>query len=427
MEKILYKKTLLPGGLRLISEKVPGAMSAALGIFVAAGSQDEQKGQQGIAHLIEHMAFKGTKERNTLAIAKEIDLLGGQTNAYTSKDFTVYHTRVLSEHLPRAVDFLWDIFQNSIFDPAELEKEKQVVCQEIMMLEDCPEDLIYDRFMENFWPGQNIGRPITGTLESVAALDRPSILKFLKKNYQPPQIIISCVGNVSHEKLLNFFKGKISSLKNKKNKAKTTKTKSVGGFWQETKKLEQAHLLLGLPFPAITSEERYAASLFNAILGGNMSSRLFQEIREKRGLAYSVYSHYAAFENTALLSIYTGAGADKIPETLTVILEQLKRLAQEKVNKSELAEAKNQLKAETVLGLESLENRMNRWAKNEFFFDRPISLAESLAGLKKVTAGDLENLAQEFLSNDKMGLSLLGPLKNKDVKEVEKLWAKKSF
>ena len=413
------EKTVLDGGVRLVTERVDSALSVALGLWVAAGSRDEglaspgKTGENGLAHLIEHMVFKGTGRRDKLALAREIDRLGGQTNAFTTKEHTCFHTRVRPEHLAEAVDLMVDIFQNSLYDEAELALEKMVIQQEIAMDEDEPEELAHDLAAAAVWPDHPLGRPVAGTRESVEGLDHRKIRRWLDRHYCGPRLVVSAAGAVDHQHLADLLAARLNPRPEIFPRALSGPV-SRAGLTVRRRKLEQAHLVLGSDFPSLTDRRRHAASILSLALGGNMSSRLFQEIRERRGLAYSVYSYYSPLCDAGRLEIYVGAAPDKIGLARRIILKELAGLRLSPPAAEEASAAVDGLVTGLMLGGESMDGRMSRLAKSELIHGRHISLEELLGEIKAVTREDLLALADEFWAEEKLSACLLGPVKKSD-------------
>lgn len=400
----------MKNGLRVVSERIDSASSVAIGLWVAAGSRDELAHENGLAHLIEHMVFKGTSARDKLAIARAIDQQGGQANAYTTKEQTCFHTRVRPEHLAEAVELLADIFGHSLFDQTELELEKGVIGQEIAMVEDDPEEFVHDLASLALWPGHPLGRPVAGSLASVEALSRDSILAFIERNYSGPRIVVSAAGQVEHARFVELVE------KNLKPRPLAAPRAGGGpkirpGLCVKRRKLEQAHVVISCDFPQWSDTRREAAAVLNLLLGGNMSSRLFQEIREKRGLAYSVYSDYSPYQDAGVLEIYAAAAAGRIEECRDLILSELTALRHAPPTANELREAINSFKTNMILGGESTESRMSRLGRNELIFGRAIGLEETFAKLSAVTQDDLAGLAEEFFREGHFATYVLGPVK----------------
>ncbi len=409
---ITYNHSVLDNGTRLVTEQVPGAASVAFGLWADAGSRDELVSENGLAHLIEHMVFKGTERRDKTVIAREMDRQGGLANAYTTKEYTCFHTRVRAEDLPAAVDLMVDIFQKSLYDVAELELEKGVIQQEIAMYEDEPEELVHDLASAAVWPGLALGRPVAGTAASVAALDRPAILDWLARHYTGPRLVISAAGAVDHGQLADLLAA--AGLRSRPEAAPRTLNAAPirPGNTVRRRKLEQVHLVLTSDFPHLTDPRRHAASVLNAALGGNLSSRLFQEIRERRGLAYSVYSSYTPYLDAGTMEIYAAAAPDQAAETHRLIRAELVRLAAEPLTPDELAEAALALKTGLVLGGESMDSRMSRLGKNELIHGRSIDLEETCRNLDLVRAEDIQALAAEFWAEGRLAACALGPVKS---------------
>ncbi|MGV8073091.1 MAG: M16 family metallopeptidase [Syntrophobacteraceae bacterium] len=420
--KRLYNKTVLDNGIRVVTEKIPHVYSVATGIWLSVGSRDEQAGERGITHFIEHMLFKGTPRRNALEIAKELDSVGGFANAFTSKEHVCIHAKVLERHLPLVVDVLTDIFINSVFDPEEIEKEQQVILQEIRMIEDTPDEFVHVLFQEMFWPDNPLGLPIYGGLDSVVGLKRDNVLRYFSR-FAPDRIVISAAGNIDHDRFVELV---AKPMKTWSHSGNSFSRKTPGSSHQVRiikKDLELVHLCLGMQGASQVDEMRFPCYLMNTILGSSMSSRLFQEIREKRGLAYSVYSFANSHEDTGMLGIYAGVTAENIKETLKIVYEQLLLLAEKPISEAELASAKEQLKGSMYLNAESTDSRMNRLAKNEFLFGRYVPFEESEEKINKVTPQEIQSWFRNIFEPGRLALMLFGPV-DLEVSEVEKLIGK---
>jgi predicted Zn-dependent peptidase len=406
----VYRKTELPNGVRVVTERIEHVKSASVGIWVNVGSRDEQEHEGGISHLIEHMIFKGTTRRTALDIAKEIDQVGGMSNAFTSKELTCFHAKVMSDHIGMVSDLLTDIFLNSVYDEEELERERQVILQEIRMIEDTPDELVHILFARKLWPDDPVGRPVMGTVETVSRIDRERIKKYLSRTYIPARIVISAAGDIEHDKILDLigpaFTGIPTHVEGCRNRPLTEKN----GPSVFHKDLEQVHLCLGSRFPDILDERRFAAAILNIILGGNMSSRLFQEIREKRGLAYSIFSFFSAYYDTGMLGIYAGVEPARTRETVRIILDELDHFRQGRLESSELKAAQEHLKGSIILGAESVDNRMMRLAKNEITFGRYYDFDEILDKVNAVTMHEIVELSGQYLQDHLLSGVFLGPL-----------------
>jgi predicted Zn-dependent peptidase len=411
----MVNKTVLPNGLRIVTEPLPYLYSVSMGIWVDIGSRDETPEENGISHFIEHMIFKGTRKRNALDIAKEMDAIGGLSNAFTSKEQTCFYTRVLDNHLKQGVEILLDIFLNSLFDPEELERERLVVLQEISMVEDTPDEFTHVLLSETAYDGNPLAQPILGTPETVHAIDQQKILGYLKRTYGPDKIVVSAAGKVDHQAFVDLVAPDlnqirpISSSNNYPGPVLRSKSKVV------TKDLEQVHVAWATKAPKADDPKRYVSTLLNVIMGGNMSSRLFQEVREKRGLAYCIYSFLSAYRDTGMWGIYTAVAKETLSQTLEVIGQELKKLKQEVLPASELETAKEFVKGGILLGAESSDNRMTRIAKNEMTFGRDVPFEEVLEDLNRVTSQEVINLAEEMLQPNQFSLVSLGPAAETDL------------
>ncbi len=404
----MINKTLLNNGIRVVSEQIPYAHSVSIGIWVTSGSRHEPLEMNGITHFIEHLMFKGTSRRTALDIAREIDAVGGVLNAFTGREYVCYYAKVLSSHLAMAIDLLSDIFLNSVFDPDEIEKERKVILQEIDMLEDTPDDFIHDLFYQNFWKGHPLGRPIVGSKERVESLNRDVLLAHKNGTYNAQNIIIAAAGKVDHDELLRLLSTVFSLVQGGEGEGNTPIPSHVKGVHHLEKELEQLHLCLGTRALPQNDSRRYEAYILNAILGGSMSSRLFQEVREKQGLAYSIYSYMASHSDSGSLVVYAGTSQDRMDEVVSIILREMLRLKTELLTATELFAAKEQLKGNILLSLESSDNRMSKLAKNEIYFGRYQSLDEIMRGFDQVTADRVLDLCQEMFADLSLNLVLLG-------------------
>jgi predicted Zn-dependent peptidase len=411
----VYNITTYDNDLRVVTERIDLFKSVSVGIWVNVGSRDESLSEAGISHLIEHMIFKGTARRTAWDIAKEIDQVGGIINAFTGKEFTCFYAKVMGDHLPLVADLLTDIFLSSNFDPLELERERQVILQEIRMLEDTPDELVHSLFAENLWPGQSVGRPIMGTAASVAGFDRDRVHGYLKRHYQPHKMVVAAAGLLDHQELVDLLGPAFAALTAGDGAVHDRPPVPSPGLRVSARDLEQAHFCLGGPFPSMLDQRRFAATVLNIILGGNMSSRLFQEIREKRGLAYSVYSFYTPFLNSGMIGVYAGVEPGRLVETAALVLEQIAQLRGGRVGPAELRSAKEHLKGSIALSSESVDNRMIRLAKNELTYRRHIDFEEIIDAVERVTVDDVVALAEDYLKPKDLNLTVLGPLSGTDI------------
>lgn len=411
----MVQQTTLDNGIQVITEEISYVHSVSVGIWVQAGSRDERSGENGISHFIEHMLFKGTKRRSAHQIAKEIDAVGGVLNAFTSKEFSSFYAKVLAEHLPVALDLLFDLYLNSLFSDEELEKERQVIVQEISMVEDTPDEYIHDLFSQSFWPHHPLGFPILGRLDTISRMNRDKLLKFFREHYLRAKPIIVAAGNLKHENLVRPVKEILEETKTREKRRQSTPPRPHPHIEVKNKKLEQVHLVLGTQGLRATHPQRFAFSILNTILGGGMSSRLFQEIREKRGLAYSVYSFLSSFMDSGMLGVYVGTGDNTLSRVLQLILREMKKLSENSMGPKELRSAKEQLKGNLLLSLESMDSRMGRLAKNQLYYNRFVSTEEIIEGIEKVKAEEVGALAHQTLKPGSLSLTILGPVTEKDI------------
>jgi predicted Zn-dependent peptidase len=397
----------LANGLRIVTEHMPGLESAALGIWVSAGGRHERVEQNGIAHFLEHMAFKGTKRRSALQIAEEIEDVGGYINAYTSREVTAYYARVLKDDVALALDLIGDIVLNPIFDPREIEVERGVILQEIGQAADTPDDVIFDWLQAAAYPEQPLGRTILGPAERVQAFGRKDFDRFVAENYGPGQLIVSAAGAVDHDEIVRLAEKAFGHLKPVP-QAQPQPGTFQGGEHRVVKALEQAHFTLALEAPGYRSDDIYTAQIYATALGGGMSSRLFQEIREKRGLCYTIYSQVGSYDDTGLLTIYAGTSGEDLPELVGLTIDELKRSA-ETMTEAELARARAQMKAGLLMGLESPSARAERLARLVAIWDRVPPLEESVDRIDAVTLDGLKDHAAA-MGQAGSAMALYGPV-----------------
>jgi predicted Zn-dependent peptidase len=389
--------------------------SVSLGIWVDTGSRDEEEIENGVSHFIEHMIFRGTENRSGLQIAKELDAIGGLSNAFTGKESTCFHARVLDKHLAQLADILTDIFLRSKFDRDDVERERQVILQEIAMVEDTPEDNIHVVFNRNLWANHPIGMPILGTEENVSKLDRTKIMNYMSKFYVPEKILIVAAGNIDHVDLVSLFAPLFGSIRRGGSDYKREIPASKPGFSIQYKDLEQTHLCIGGKAPSLKSKKRFASAVFNTILGGNMSSRLFQEIRENRGLAYSVYSFLSSYIDSGMLVIYIGFDPKNINFVLEAVKNETLKICRGNFSKDDLISAKEHIIGGIYLGSESADSRMMRNAKNEFVFQKYIAHDQIVSEIEKVSADDVVEVSHEIFNNENINFVALGSLKEDDI------------
>jgi len=408
------KLTVLPNGLKLLTEKISEMRSVAVGIYACTGSNNEDDPQAGISHFIEHMAFKGTKKRTAFDIASELDGIGGKMNAYTSKELTCYYAVVLDKHVDIAVDVLSDIFLNSIYDEKEMELEKGVILEEIKMYEDTPDELIHDYFSEVIYHGHPFGRPTIGNEKSVRSIKRDDIVNYSKKFYTPDNVIISLAGDIEHEEALGLIEPVFSGMQGKK-PAHLHKEPSLNkAIKLKHKKTEQVHLCLGTGGPSQTAEDRHAFAIFDTVLGGSMSSRLFQEIREKRGLAYSIYSYNATLKGAGLFIVYAGTSKETFKQVVDLTIQEIDRIKKNGITNEEMARAKEHLKGSLVLSLESTSSRMGWLAKTMYYHDHVPTINETFKKIDKATKEDIINVANKYIKEEHLTLTAIG-----DITEAE--------
>jgi predicted Zn-dependent peptidase len=416
-----YRKTVLDNGIRVITEQIPYLRSVSIGVWVATGSRDERPQENGISHFIEHLLFKGTQRRTAFDIAKEIDSVGGTLNAFTGREYTCFYAKVIDKNLPLAMDLLSDIFLHSLLDVKDVEKERMVILQEIKMVEDTPDDFIHDLFNRVCWGDHPLGFPIFGTSELVQSFARDQIYQFLKETYQPSRIIICAAGNLDHQEVVHRVQETFGHLPKSNQLRERLRPESISTTNMWKRDLEQVHFCLGTKGLQYNHSLRFASYVLNTILGGGMSSRLFQEIRENRGLAYSVYSYLPAYIDTGLVVVYAGTNEDSFPEVIGLIREEFNHLKTEPFKNGEMETAKEQLKGNLLLGLESSDNLMTRLAKNEIYFGSYFPAEKVLKGIDEVEEEIVRNLANEFFDEHSFCLTVLGPM---DGKHLDKTLSK---
>lgn len=405
----MYQRATLPNGLKIICESIPHVHSVSIGVWVGTGSRYENPENNGISHFIEHMLFKGTSRRTTKQIAEEIDAVGGQLNAFTTKEYTCYYVKVLGERFHLGVDLLADMFTNSLFAPEEIEKEKQVVLEEIKCYEDSPDELVHDLFAGAVMKGHPLGRPILGTPESITRINRQVIMDYLLQHYTSDNIVFAAAGNVQIDQIIAAVEKSFLKLTGKI----ITKLPPLPVFKQEiilkSKDAEQVNLCVGTRGINRGHLDRYAVFVLDSILGGSVSSRLFQELREERGLVYVTGSNHSAYKDTGLFTVYAGTSLKNYHEVVDLIKQEIKRFYNEPLNDKELNRAKEQLKGNMLLGLESTCNRMSRIAKSELYQEKLLTPEESVAKLEAVTKEDVSRVAGEMFGSNELTITAIGP------------------
>jgi predicted Zn-dependent peptidase len=404
-------RDVLDNGLRLITEAMPHVRSVSIGVWLNRGSRHEPDERSGIAHFVEHMLFKGTDTRSAEDIAQSIDSIGGQIDAFTAKEYASYYIKVLDEHLPLAVDILADIVLRPAFAADEIEREKKVILEEIKMVEDTPDDLVHELFTEHFWEGHALGRPILGSKQTVEDFDADVLHDYFRGAYVASNMIVTAAGNLEHARVRELIETAFGALSRKGERVNGGPPRVVPQVITRTKELEQSHICLGTDSYSQRHEDRYVSYILNTVLGGSMSSRLFQNVREKRGLAYSVFSGLSAYRDAGNLTIYAGCANDAIEEVVDLCVAELRTLKQSTIPDSELRRAKDHLKGSLMLSLENTASRMSHLARQEIYFDRQFTLDETLEGVEKVGAADVQRVAADLFANGALAATVLGPRK----------------
>ncbi|HEY8393557.1 MAG TPA: pitrilysin family protein [Thermaerobacter sp.] len=418
MEKTAYRITRLSNGLRIVTEYVPGVRSVTVGIWIRTGSRHEPEERAGIAHLLEHMAFKGTETRSARELAEIVDGVGGHINAYTSKEDTSYYIKVLDEHFPLAVEILADMLLRSRFDAGELEKEKRVILEEIKMYEDTPEDLVQDLLTETLWAGHPLGRPVIGWERTVSAVDREALVDFWRRHYEPSRTVVAVAGNITHERVVEevsrWFGGWTGGADPAPAEAPAPRPAEA---WRR-KAIEQVHLCVGAPAARYGADELYAELILTNILGGSSSSRLFQVVREEHGLAYSVYTFHGAYSDAGMFGIYAATSPETAARVLDLIARECARVRREGVTAEELARTRDQFKANLLLALESTSSRMNRLGRTLLMLGRVVPVEEVVARVEAVDRDQLAEAAERLLDPARWALAGAGPAEPLRLREV---------
>ncbi|MEW2350250.1 MULTISPECIES: pitrilysin family protein [unclassified Streptomyces] len=414
------RRTTLPGGLRVVTETLPSVRSATFGIWAGVGSRDETPTLNGATHYLEHLLFKGTRRRTALDISAALDAVGGEMNAFTAKEYTCYYARVLDTDLPLAIDVVCDMLTGSTLDAADVDAERGVILEEIAMTEDDPGDVVHDLFAHTMLGDTPLGRPVLGTVDTINALGRDQIARFYKRHYDPTHLVVAAAGNVDHAKVVRqvraafdragaLGRGDAVPLAPREG---TRLIKAAGRVEVQNRRTEQAHVVLGMPGIARTDERRWALGVLNTALGGGMSSRLFQEVREKRGLAYSVYSYTSSFADCGLFGVYAGCRPSQVDDVLKICRDELETVAAHGLDDDEIRRAVGQLAGSTVLGLEDTGALMNRIGKSELCWGEQLSVDDMLAKIAAVTPDEVRAVARDILGQ-RPSLSVIGPLKER--------------
>lgn len=408
------RRTELPNGLIILTEKMEHVRSVSMGVWVKTGSRDEQPEINGVSHFVEHMVFKGTKSRSAKSIAREVDAIGGNLDAFTSKETICFNVKVLDEHVPKALDVLADLVMHPVFAPEDIGRECKVILEEIKMDEDNPDILVNEIFTQSFWKDHPLGKPILGTKETVRKLNQSTLFDFYGGRFLGRNMIFSAAGNLDHDLFVSLVAEKLANLPGTSDSEREqllTRPRAHARIVAKQKKsLEQLQLCLGVPAPAVNDEQRYAAGLLNAILGGGMSSRLFQNVREDRGLAYSIFSELNSFRDTGSLCVYAGTSAQNAEQVIRLTVEEFRRLKEHPVPQEELDRAKDQVKGNILLSLESSGALMSNLARQEMYFQRFYAVPEILEQVNNVTSEDLMRMAQRLFVPESVAVAMLGNL-----------------
>jgi len=411
----MYKKSVLPNGIRVVSESIPYVKSVTMGIWVGTGARFEEEDNHGVSHFIEHLMFKGTTRRSAKDIAEMVDAVGGQLNAFTAKECTCYYLKVLDSHADLAMDILSDMLLASKFAEEDIERERQVVLEEVHMYEDSPEELVHDIHLDAVWPVHPLGRNILGTTDSIEQFNRSSVIKYYKDFYTPDNVVIAAAGNITHDQLVELANRYFSELKGKKRKFNITTPTYAPTRTVINKDSEQVHICLGTTSVPQDNPLLYPTYIFSNILGGGISSRLFQSVREERGLAYSIYSYQNSYKDAGLLTIYAGTRPGNVNQVLELVIGNLKEFKSKGITEQELVKAKEQIKGSLLLGLESSSSRMSRIGKMEVALGKFITLDEVVSTIDRVSLSDVNQLIEQMLVAENLCFTALGPVDLSDI------------
>lgn len=411
-EKAAYQKTILANGIRVVSETIPHVRSVSLGVWADVGSRDEADAQNGISHFLEHMVFKGTKKRNVREIAQSLEALGGYLNAFTTKDHTCFYARVLDLHVTTAMDVLADLVLNATFNKKELEREKLVVIEEMRNAEDNPEDIIHDYFEKALFPSHPLGNPIIGTEENVRRFGRPDLEKYVDDRYRPERLVVAAAGNIEHDSLVRLVDRMFRSLKassHSTNREPSPHRKPKNTFVEHQKAINQAHVCLGTVAHGVKHKDRYPLLVMNTLLGEGMSSRLYQNIRERYGFAYSVYSYVNMFSDTGVFGAYVGTDKKNVQNARELIIKELSKLKAKLVSRAELERTKAQIKGTMMLGLENMSGRMMRLGSTELYFGSFASLDTIIGKIDAVTPEAIQKVARDLFNEKEISTVVIRP------------------
>jgi len=414
-----YRRTVLGNGLRVVSEKMPTVKSVAVGIWVDVGSRQESARENGISHFIEHMCFKGTRRRSAKEIAQSLETLGGTLNAFTSRENTCFYARVLDEHFEIGFDVLADITTQSLFDNGEFRKEKDVICEEIKDVFDTPTDIVHDYFAATMWDGHPLGQPIMGEGKGIRALQRRDLVGFMRRHYTTDRIVLSAAGAIDHDRLVDLAGERLTFPKSAHGRGLKAPSHRQGHRKIFRRKISQTHVCIGFPSIRFGDRRKYHALLLNTLLGAGMGSRLFQTVREERGLAYTVYSYQDFYLDTGVFGIYLGTDINKTANAVNLVLQELAAVADDSVTEEEVERAKSQLKGSLILSLEGSYNRMNRLGRFELFGEKFVPPEKSAAEISAVTLADVRAIAREIFREKLMTMIVLGPAGNSLLRQID--------
>jgi predicted Zn-dependent peptidase len=413
----MIEREVLNNGIRLVTEPMPHVRSVSIGVWLTRGSRHESDDLSGIAHFVEHMLFKGTTSRSAEDIAQTIDSVGGQLDAFTSKEYAGYYIKVLDEHLPIALDILADIVLSPAFAEDDIEREKKVILEEIKMVEDTPDDLVHEIFTESYWAGHPLGRPILGTRQTVEGLTGAALRDYFGEAYIAPNMIFAAAGNLDHQRLRALVEQTFSKVNRRGPSVNGSGPRTMPRLVLRDKDLEQSHVCLGTIGYQQNHDDRYTTYILNTVLGGSMSSRLFQNVREKRGLAYAVFSGLSAYRDAGMLTVYAGCAKENVAEVVDLVVEEMRGMKEMPLPQSELRRAKDHLKGSLMLSLESTSSRMSHLARQEIYFDRHFTLDETLDGIERVSMDDVQRVARDIFSNGSLAATVLGPTRGLELRK----------
>lgn len=414
-----FRRTVLDNGIRVVSESMPYLKSASIGIWVDVGSRNETPRENGISHFIEHMCFKGTEKRNAKEIAQSLEILGGSLNAFTSRENTCYYCRVIDENFDMGFDVLSDLVTNSLFEPNELEREKEVICEEIKDVFDSPAELVHDYFAAELWNSHPLGLTIMGEAEGIRKLVREDLIDYIRRNYSTDRVVVAAAGAIDHDHLVALTREKLKVSQPNGPEVIAAPVYEKGKRIVHNRDLNQTHICLGFPSISFDDKNKYSMLILNALLGSGMGSRLFQSVREERGLVYTIYSYQDFYKDTGLFGIYLGTDTSKAKEALNVILAELAQVKTNSVTELEVANTKSQLKGNLLLSLEGSFNRMNRLARHELFANQFVSLEQTAAEIDAVQLDDVRAMAQRVFEERLLTMVALGSAKESLIKQVD--------